>query len=339
MSDLLVILGAGASHDGLRPGSDAPPLAANLFHPAYDHTQQMFTGVDGLRDNIIAETQRDRGLEAILGEFAKSEDRNVRRHVFEIPVYLKVLLGQFSSGGRACTYDTLITHIQRRSLSVTFVTLNYDTLLDKAIERKYATRMEAMDDFVKGVSVSGWNYIKLHGSVNWGYPLWENTTGIVPLDHDYIPAYLSELDYQEEDVPRDPSRISLLASERVLSAGKLLVYPALAIPTDQKNEIICPPEHVEVLRSALQSDPAILVVGNQGLDSDLMGILRESARPGSSKPLQIVEPKHGMAVAVRFAEALQGRGFTPPKDRFGFRDFVESEDAERFMNEVASWSR
>ena len=339
MSDLLVILGAGASYDALREGADRPPLAANLFHPTYDEVQRMFKGVDGFRDTILAQMKRGQGLEAILGELAVNQDQNIRRQVFEIPIYLKVLLGQFTGGGRAGTYDALITLIQRRGLSATFVTLNYDTILDRAIESRFTAQIESMDDYVRGISVSGWNYIKLHGSVNWGYPMWETEMSIKPLEHSHIAAYLSEIDYQFEEIQRDPSRIVLLPSERALSADDILIYPALALPTDQKDEIVCPAEHVGVLQSALQSDPAILVVGNQGLDMDLMNILRQSARPYSDKPFHVVEPNNGMTVVARFTDALHGRGFSPPKDDFGFRDFVESEDAERFLDQVRAVSR
>lgn len=338
MSDLLVILGAGASHDGLRPGEEPPPLATNLFDRTYDEIQRLFTGVDGLRDTILAQTRRGHGLEAILGELAASPNENIRRQVFEIPIYLKVLLGQFTSSGRACTYDQLITLIQRRGLTVTFVTLNYDTLLDRAIERKFDTPIESMGDYVKGVSVSGWNYIKLHGSVNWGYQLWEPVTPIIPFLHSHIAAYLSEMNYQSDDVPRDSSRISLLPSEQALSDGEVLIYPALAIPTDSKNEFTCPRHQVGVLRSALQSDPAILVIGNQGLDTDLMAILREAARPRSSKPFQIIDPSNGTEVAARFSEALGRSGYSVPRNGIGFQEFVESDDAERFFDEVRAAS-
>ena len=318
----------------------------------------MFAGVDGIRDNIIDEMNRGRGLEAVLGELVRSQDPNIRRQVFEIPIYLKVLLGDFSSAGRAGTYDALITLIQRRSLSVTFVTLNYDTLLDKAIERKFAAPMKSMDDFVRGVNVRGWNYIKLHGSVNWGYPLWEPKMGIKPLEDSHIAAYLSELGYELDDVAdvqRDPSRIALLASERSLSTGDVLVYPALAIPTDQKNETVCPPEHVAVLRSALESDPAVLVIGNQGLDTDLMDILRDNGKPAapwwerdatdilrdavgatSGKPLLVVDPGDTSEVAVRFTRALHRSDFNYTGLSVGFREFVESEEAARFFDDVAA---
>ena len=49
MSDLLVILGAGASHDALRPGEERPPLAEDLFDEHYADLHQQFPGVDGIR--------------------------------------------------------------------------------------------------------------------------------------------------------------------------------------------------------------------------------------------------------------------------------------------------
>ena len=339
MSDLLVILGAGASYDAVRDGFERPPLATNLFDDTYDEIQRHFPGVDGLRGTIRAKMNRGQNLESILGELAQNKLQAIRRQVVEIPVYLKVLISKFTGGNRPGTYDELITLKQLRGLSATFVTLNYDTLLDEAISRKYGPHgaIISLDSYVSDQEGKDWRYIKLHGSVNWGYRTSRESSDysrIRPLGHDQLDdygRYLAEHGLSDSENRR---RIDLLKSNSALESGGALIYPALAIPTDRKYRPVCPPEHVEALREALRSDPAVLVIGNQGLDTDLMAILSESAPTHSSKPFRVVDKKDAVAVTQRFAEALHRTGYSMYPD-MGFKEFVGSEEAERFFDEVA----
>ena len=72
-------------------------------------------------------------------------------------------------------------------------------------------------------------------------------------------------------------------------------------------------------------------------DRDLGEIIRTAFSSG--KPFRVVDPSNGAEVASRFAEALGRPDFTIPRDGVGFRDFVESEDAERFFDDVRAASR
>ncbi len=333
MSDLLVILGAGASHDAPREDYERPPLAANLFDDTYDEIQKLTPGVDGLRGTIQARVDRGQGLERILGELAQNESPAIRRQAIEIPVYLKLLISKFTGGNRPGTYDELITLIQLRGLSATFVTLNYDTLLDEAISRKYGPHgaITSLDSYVSEQEGKDWRYAKLHGSVNWGYRAALTDAGLTP------PKDLGEyLEYlHDHGIGREyqDSPIELLRYNDLYSSGGMPPYPALAIPTDRKYQPVCPPEHVEALREALRSDPAVLVIGNQGLDADLMGILRESSPRRSRKPFHVVDPGNPVEVSSRFAQALNRGDFSVPPT-MGFREFVESDVGERFFDEV-----
>ena len=251
--------------------------------------------------------------------------------MFEIPIYLRALLGRFTSGGRAGTYDALITPIQERGLSVTFVTLNYDTLLDEAIGRKYETQIESMNDYVSDTIARPWSYIKLHGSVNWVYPTRMDSQDRMATNFN-VDRYLSVMDRNHDHIRDSPSGI-LLTDNHSLKYESILTYPALAIPADARKAVVCPGPHIGALRSALDSDPSVLVIGNQGLDRDLMAILSKSTPRYSNKPFRVVDPKDATAVMQRFAEALNRTGYRMYPD-VGFRDFVTSAEAERFFDEV-----
>ena len=340
MSDLLVIMGAGASFDALRSDQERPPLASQLFDTSYDGIQRQFPAVDRLRDTIQTRMSEGRTIENILGTFVASPSPDLQAQVFQIPVYLKSLLGQFTAA-RPGMYDSLITLIQERELKATFVTLNYDTLLDEAIERAYSidTPIQSIESYIDRSGVRNWNYIKLHGSVNWGH-----VTSISHTKEGDWPGYrTSDTSMQEYlaviDVHRrygtheNDGNIVLLDENDALVSDGRFVYPALAIPTDRKNEVMCPADHLGVLRSALQSDPAVLVVGNQGLDADLMGVLEESAVRGSKTPFRVVDPDDNGKPRSRFARAL-GRSRFSIQPAAQFREFVESGAAERFLDEV-----
>ena len=146
---------------------------------------------------------------------------------------------------------------------------------------------------------------------------------------DYLTAIHAHLQYGNY---RPYGDIVLLSENNALLSDGTFVYPALAIPTDQKNEVICPTDHVDVLRTALQSDPAILVIGNRGLDTDLMALLQQSGIRGSKMPFRVVDPDEGGQVYSRFAKALGRSPFG--QSSIGFRDFVESGAAEGLLDKV-----
>ena len=355
MSDLLVILGAGASHDALREGADQPPLASGLFDRHYDDIQRKYPGVDGIRDTILARMKQGQSLESILGRLVENPERNIQRHLLELPFYLQELLERFSAT-RPGTYDTLITLIQEAQLSVIFVTLNYDCLLDKAIARRYSSNIVSIDDYIDPSFSRNWNYVKLHGSVDWEY-----RTPIPVKKGSEEPSHIDQLNASGVSLGHATSKPQMLTEPghtrlpRALLPD-VLTHPALAVPADTTKNVVCPDTHVEVLREALRSDPAVLVIGNQGLDADLMDILRNTKRPhgswrdrdlgelvrmafSSGKPFLVVDPSNGAEVASRFAEALGRSDFTIPRDGVGFRDFVESEEAARFFEDVRTVSR
>ena len=60
-------------------------------------------------------------------------------------------------------YDRLVSEALRLD-RVAFVTLNYDTLLDKRLE--IHAPINAMSDYVS--TTRKWSLVKLHGSVDWG---------------------------------------------------------------------------------------------------------------------------------------------------------------------------
>jgi hypothetical protein len=82
-------------------------------------------------------------------------------------------------------------------------------------------------------------------------------------------------------------------------------YPAIAMPLGPEHDsITCPPEHIEALEAWLKArELDVLVIGYSGLDTDVLGRVRD-ARP-SIRSLCIVNK--GEEATMKTTEALQLR--------------------------------
>ena len=65
----------------------------------------------------------------------------------EIGPYLRALFARYS-GAPASRYDDLILRIQERGIEVFFATLNYETLLEEALQRAYGEAIHELDGYV-----------------------------------------------------------------------------------------------------------------------------------------------------------------------------------------------
>jgi hypothetical protein len=144
----LVVLGAGASFDCAskevpRNRDYRPPLVTELFEPRkefarilhrYPLAEQAAAGIrTALSSGSIA-------IEAFLrDELRDSEHPHERRLYWSVPLYLQDLLFEVSSWdppygytSQPDSYDRLVKAAMRVD-QVTFVTLNYDVLLDRRL--------------------------------------------------------------------------------------------------------------------------------------------------------------------------------------------------------------
>jgi hypothetical protein len=137
----------------------------------------------------------------LLEELRDSPHDHLRRCYQAVPLYLQHLFYEVS---RAYTkhpdnYDRLITEALRLD-RVTFVTLNYDTLLDErlSIDQGIASLNEYVDPRRR------WSLMKLHGSIHWG----ERVQGVMLED----PTYLST--FGVHTGPGRPSQATTPRSEK-----------------------------------------------------------------------------------------------------------------------------
>jgi hypothetical protein len=360
---LLVLLGAGASYDCCNDSSIIregwrPPLARELFasrgafRPILNEYPLAQQAAVEIRRAIASPTGV--ALETFLREHLReSPHAHHRRQYWAIPLYLQHLL--VAVGGWDATtgfteypesYDRLVNAALQVD-DVTFVTLNYDELLDRRLFAHHPLR--DMGAYLG--EGQNWALIKLHGSVNWGRQLeslvaWEK-------GRDYfrgepfgdVAQWMSvgEVATAEpiELRPALPS-IDRPSVEAVLHQMRLasnrgygyVYYPALSAPLGAEDELVCPPEHVQYLK-AVTDDPEplhLLVIGYSGLDQAALELLSSGGRPVAS--LTVVDVTED---AAHLAMERIGKKVTSGKRAVvggGFSEFARGGELDRYIDRI-----
>ena len=167
ISRLFVLLGAGASRDAGAETEYKPPLTRELFSRRFNRILVDYPPVDG----AAAEIRRATAAGAIVLEqhlATRYMAPDVREHAAQtgrtLPLYLQDVLTEASCcawGPR--NYDLLSRSILDSVEAVTFITLNYDTILDARLSE--IAPLESLSDYIAPDRL--WSLIKLHGSINW----------------------------------------------------------------------------------------------------------------------------------------------------------------------------
>lgn len=295
--DLIVIVGAGASHDchleGLTKFADSnwrPPLTKDLFasHPHFQQILNDYRVTHAAVASYIAEGGPAKTpVEKFLKNLIANDDVISRQQANYITLYLQRLLAKVSStylwDGAApamSAYNVLVGNIYHairlgKIASVTFVSLNYDLILEHAIESQFGPQFSAIDKYC-GFQ-QGWSLVKFHGSVNWWHA------------HD---AAKTEQHYERDRGDRRLIRAigaGKLTEESRLKGAQVLVsahwnndqnghepvyFPAMAIPVEGKYQAICPDSHVDVIKKSMNRGRwRLLVLGFSAKDKDVLDVL------------------------------------------------------------------
>ena len=281
---LLVVFGAGASYDsvphfaphlasGLGVEPIRPPLANQLFgdRPIFLEVMQQF------RECMeIVPWLRKRGV-SVEGELAMLQAQaltfpRVHQELAAIRYYLHVALwscqNEWAARHRGITnYAVLLREIERwryaSSESVCFVTFNYDTMLEEAMRQVLSLEISDLKSYLQKT----YSLVKLHGSINWGREI------DIAEPQTYNPQRL----IREAATLQISDRYVLAAHRPMLREGKAqrLVFPALSIPVERKDEFNCPSEHVQRLKEVLPKVTRIITVGWRATEKDFIDLLRK----------------------------------------------------------------
>ncbi|MEC4889175.1 MAG: hypothetical protein RI101_03865 [Nitrospira sp.] len=333
---LLVILGAGASYDSApsRPASDSrynsmserPPIANDLFGDrqyfgnVMNKYPQCLPIIQQLRD--MPEGTVEKQLQKLQTEAANYPTR--LQQLAAIRYYLQEILFELprtwlKETQSISNYLALVDHIRKSGERAGFVTFNYDTLLDGALEQFGCT----FNDFPSYIE-NHLPLIKIHGSVSWG------RLSTAPIDirgkrvdiansviNSYSPEFITNQYVIVGESPPAPRQ------DRA-------VFPALAIPVESKLQFECPAYHVEALKSLLPQVTKILVIGWRGTEEPFLNLLREKI-----KKADLVMVVNGDKSKSEEASTNLGRAqiLTPRYINFdgGFTEFFKSGAADSFF--------
>jgi len=255
---LLVVFGAGASYDSvphhppLASGAAdelRPPLANELFadRPQFVEAMKQFPDCLALiprlrKHGVVVEQEL-----AILQEQAKTFPPALRE-IAAIRYYLHFILQQCQESWRRfhfgiTNHAALLREIERWRVetgeSVCLVTFNYDTMIEEALSQVLHLDRRDIDDYIS----REYPLVKLHGSANWG----REVDGFVQ-PQDFRAQTLID-NVAVLDITR---RYRLVTGYPMLTEGSphegfKIVFPALSIPVENKDDFECPESHLKAL--------------------------------------------------------------------------------------------
>lgn len=283
MKNLTVILGAGASSGSVEPGVTSesrlvPPVTKDLFSTKYDDILLKFGDVKGATTGLSSEIQDGVSLEDYLKENVGTISRyknlspNRKRIFNQLPLYFQHLFTHLSRELKDKNiYYRFVDFLFNRGLNITFLTLNYDLLLDHAIERQENSRFTGFGSYT--ANPDRCILVKPHGSVNWFRQIWKhNQTGNT---FESWKEIVRNLD-QTEDLSKDISFIDLEAKFNEGFVDSLPYYPVLAIPNTEYHPIYPIDDLLDKLKQRLSQCENFLIIGYSGFDKDFLNLLKEN---------------------------------------------------------------
>ncbi|MBA7677702.1 hypothetical protein ES703_85964 [subsurface metagenome] len=179
-----------------------------------------------------------------------------------------------------------------------------------------------MRSYIKG----SLKLIKLHGSHDWAY--------VGESDREKL-RFLN-ITNSYEYLKRYPDHISNLQKNNIypyhvkqLERGGIFKFPAIAMPLPEKQNYICPPQHIDSLKQALNETDRILVIGWAARDQQLLDLIKENIN--KKIPITIVSGNIDSSKLIK--EKFQSMGnFDCHRFNGGFTDFIASNDFEEFFS-------
>jgi hypothetical protein len=335
---IFVLVGAGASADcstqkPARP-ERTPPLVTQLFDERFETVLREYPLAQTAAAEIRkAQAQNDpRTLEQFIAQrYRDGEHPNDRRIFYSLAYYLQHVLWEVSTGYThyADNYDLLHRALERFE-HVSYVTLNYDTLLDQRLEVLGPVNFGRLNAYV---SHPRFSLIKLHGSVNWSRPVF--TPG---LDQSIAthPPELIEWGGDDGQMLLAPTRGDLDSVRFRSTPSPHFFFPALSVPLGADDLISCPDLHLQFLRDKIDMAGAIdlLVIGYSGYDREILKIFGGGLT--SVRSMYVVNKDAGAAqdVADRITAGLGKPVPAVRTYRQTFGEFVQSGDIDAFVEWV-----
>lgn len=331
---LTVIVGAGASHDcaskWVSPTNARlrPPLASDIFAARFQEILEHYPRVEAHSDEIRSRLDRGGNLESLLRDFLDSAAGHGNNWCLDIPRYVRELFWTISEDylRGSSKFDTLVRRtVEAGFKRVLFVSLNFDLLLDSALERYQGKEFVDIDSYVS--LGRNWSFVKPHGSVNWARTL-ENC----PKDgHGRLRAP-SEL----REAPIFGGGIKVIRWNRhsrdFYVPGRSeegYLYPEVVVPVEREKDFVCPSSHTGLADAFVRECGNFLLAGFSGRDEDVRRLLNRM--PAQSR-LTIVgrDDSHEIFGRMRsFDHGFETKDLSIAFWDEGFSAYIDSPEFER----------
>jgi len=300
MSQPLIILGAGASHDFLHPMrvrtlDYMPPLTNGLFNDSFKDRLNAHKYVRKLVSAMPHDDNNNaRDLETYLTKLQNEvalSNKECYRQLIALRLYLRDLFGfiEDNSFREPNHYQGLIESINNYAAGKAFIiNFNYDLLFERHLPN-YET-LQRVDDYMSGdIKV-----IKIHGARNWVNIVGEIYDEDSISDEEYLltNAEIIHNNLKDEDTiteifihPYLPQKRNPYGDEPV----KFYLVPSLAIPIDGKRNYICPKAHIDILEDSKGEINKILIIGWKAGDEFSVQLINRIFSPHTVK-IGIVSP-------------------------------------------------
>jgi hypothetical protein len=349
---LMTVFGAGASYDSIPSRRPHPssrvarqsygaalvaeeyrlPLANELFddRPKFVQAIQQFPKCQAvipyLREPPPGKTVEN-VLEALQTEAPDYPER--MRQLAAIRYYLHFMLWncgrdwEAASGGDT-NYKTLLDQIQRWRKpgdQVCLVTFNYDGMLENALP-SVGLNIRELRDYITSEE---YKIIKPHGSVNWAR---EVKTPVKDLQNRNTWQVAYELIDRAPEL--DISQKYCMVNEHPIGkSGEQVLFPALAIPVETKQNYECPEEHFSVLCEQLRKVGKLLLIGWRAMEDHFLKLLRDNLPSGIRGMVVAGNKDEANNTIKNIADAGIKGDFLPTNG--GFSDFVVRREGEDLL--------
>ncbi|MBW8825493.1 MAG: hypothetical protein JF603_03950 [Acidobacteria bacterium] len=280
---LLVILGAGASHDSVSPGvvgkqhmsfAHRPPLADHLCSPQpliYGEALDRFPSCRPIIDRL-RRANSGRSLEEELDEIAAEADEvpALHRQLLGFRYYVRDVIigcagGWLHSANGMTNYVSLVRTIEHwrapRDERVLFITFNYDLLLERALVDVVGAQFNHIDKYI---GREDYFVVKPHGSVNWVRRMLnpdivrnDRGRGMAP----DVVNWAAEAQWSDSIDVADEEPLNRGGFENLT-----IDAPALTVPLRRKARFECPDAHLHLLGELLPEVDRALIIGWRGLE-------------------------------------------------------------------------
>jgi len=332
---LLVIFGAGASHDSADQyvlGELPPPLAKDLVADRFSDIAAAFPSsqpvIARLRSRMSDGTA---SLEKELAELAeRSKDQPERREQLMIfRYYLQRVIARsvgewMTKHNNFTRYLDLVNELYDRQQAgqtgpIRFATFNYDLMLEEALHTMFPDwNVATLGSYLSG---EDFRVFKLHGSINW--------VRVLPVQINHAEATTGVAARIARDGVDVGSGMLALGDYPEMVGAPTghyeLQVPALAVPMANKTEFECPGEHVDSLSGDIDAVTHVLIIGWRGAERHAVELLAR-LRPQYKLGLVSGTEDDASELMRNLGSAVEGRADLRITELGGFVAFMAHVD-------------